>query len=304
MQFARDTSSFLLLTLGLLLSLSLGHPEKKEKEGNPPPSTGTCEPLQIPLCQGLSYSHTVMPNMLGHANQEDAGLEINQFYPLVKVRCSPELQTFICSAYAPECVNGSAKPVCRTTCETAKLGCIGLINKFGFSWPRKLECESFSTESCKEGFTASEIQKKLVEMGHAVEEQVLSLQTVRILMSLKDDDRSGKLNDHKFQELQSYVSGLKKEFLDYQRGKNSAVNERQMKNALAAHDLRLNDLNFSLLWDRYSTSGQINYDDFVAILARLETLKERFKSHRMTNLPCDCVMASFSLDDFIRDTLL
>uniref|UniRef100_A0A3B1KLJ2 EF-hand domain-containing protein n=1 Tax=Astyanax mexicanus TaxID=7994 RepID=A0A3B1KLJ2_ASTMX len=133
---------------------------------------------------------------------------------------------------------------------------------------------------------------------------VLSLQTVRILVSLKDVDRSGKLNDHKFQELQSYVSGVKNEYLNFQREKSGAVDESQMKSALTAHDLRLNNLNFSLLWDRYSTAGQISYDDFVAILGRLETLKERFKSHRMTNLPCDCVMASFSLDDFIRDTLL
>uniref|UniRef100_A0A3B1KA77 FZ domain-containing protein n=1 Tax=Astyanax mexicanus TaxID=7994 RepID=A0A3B1KA77_ASTMX len=88
-----------------------------------------------------------MPNILGHKNQEEAGLEIHQFYPLIKVQCSHDMQKFLCSVYFPECVNGLAKPVCRTTCESAKQGCVALMNKFGFSWPSPLECESFSTET-------------------------------------------------------------------------------------------------------------------------------------------------------------
>lgn len=114
------------------------------------PSTGKCEPIRITFCQGLSYRHTVMPNELGHSNQEDAGMEIHQFYPLVKVQCSPELQELLCSVYTPKCVNGTARPPCKTTCVTAKQGCEPLMNKFGFSWPSLLPCESFTTESCEE----------------------------------------------------------------------------------------------------------------------------------------------------------
>ncbi|KAI4892481.1 hypothetical protein NFI96_027981 [Prochilodus magdalenae] len=283
----------------------------QKEEHDSLPSTGKCEPIIVPMCTDVSYSHTMMPNSLGHASQEDAGLSIHQFYPLVKVECSPELKRFLCSVFVPECVNGTARPVCRTICEEARLGCKSLMNKFGFSWPSNLDCESFTTDSCaknlvfpSQDLTASDIQKKLVQMGHTVGDQVLSLQTVRVLMSLKDDGRSGKLDEAKYQQLQSYVMAAKKEFENFQTptslvngAGNGGVNESQMKNALAAHDVRLNDLNFNLLWDRYSTAGEIGYDDFVAVLARLETLKERFKSHRMTNLPCDCMMASFSLDD-------
>ncbi|XP_066508260.1 uncharacterized protein [Hoplias malabaricus] len=286
-------------TVGEKVSASLGHPEKGRSL---PP--GKCEPIEIPMCKGLHYHFTVMPNILGHKNQEEADLEISQFYPLVSVQCSSEMKNLLCSVYSPQCVNGTARPVCKTTCETAKMGCEPLMRKFGFVWPSSLACETFTTESCEEYLSASQIQKKLVQMGHTVGDQVLSLQTVRILMSLKDDERSGKLDEHRFQELQSYVSAAKKEFVEIQQVKDGAVSEKMLKSALKAHDLRLNDLNFGLLWNRYNTAGQVNFDEFVAILARLETLKDRFKSHRMTNLPCDCVMASFSLDDFIRDTLL
>uniref|UniRef100_A0A8C0FPT9 Frizzled-1 n=1 Tax=Bubo bubo TaxID=30461 RepID=A0A8C0FPT9_BUBBB len=60
-------------------------------------------PISIPLCTDIAYNQTIMPNLLGHTNQEDAGLEVHQFYPLVKVQCSAELKFFLCSMYAPVC---------------------------------------------------------------------------------------------------------------------------------------------------------------------------------------------------------
>ncbi|XP_026872824.2 secreted frizzled-related protein 2-like [Electrophorus electricus] len=303
MEFARVPSTCSSLAFGLLLLVSLGCCEEAV-ESTLQPGAGMCEPIHLSFCQGLPYNHTVMPNVLGHVDQEAAGTEVDVFSPLVLLGCSPELQPFLCSVYAPECVNGSAKPVCRATCESARLGCGRLMGKLELSWPKELDCASFSYEACEYGLTASDIQRKLVELGHTVGDQVLSLQTARILMSLKDEEKSGKLNTNDFQELQSYVSGVKTEFLDYGKAGGGVVSEHQMKAVLRARDLRLNELNFRLLWDRYSAAAHVSYDDFVAIVARLESLKERFRAHRMTNLPCGCMMASFSLDDFIRDTLL
>ncbi|XP_076838029.1 uncharacterized protein LOC143483142 [Brachyhypopomus gauderio] len=296
MELARLPCPRSLLVFGLVLAVSLGFCAEFV--------AGVCEPIELPFCEGLAYNHTVMPNVLGHVDQKTAEQDVNGFSALVLLECSPELKPFLCAVYVPECVSGRPKPVCRATCESARLGCERFMNKRGSFWPSELDCTNFSYGDCEYGLTASEIQKKLFDMGHAVGDQVLSLHTARILMSLKDDEKTGKLNTNKFQELQSYVSTVKTEFLAYGRANDGVVSEDQMKNALRARDLRLNELNFGLLWDRYSNAGQIGYDDFVAILARLDALKTRFRTHRMTNLPCDCMMASFSLDDFIRDTLL
>jgi len=46
---------------------------------------GRCEPITIPLCKDIQYNMTIMPNLLGHHKQDDAGLEVHQFYPLVQV---------------------------------------------------------------------------------------------------------------------------------------------------------------------------------------------------------------------------
>lgn len=105
------------------------------------PHHGRCEAITIPLCKDILYNETIFPNLLNHQKQEDAGLEVHQFYPLVKVKCSPDLQIFLCSVYAPVCtVLDKPIPPCRSLCLSARSGCEGLMNKFGFQWPESLEC--------------------------------------------------------------------------------------------------------------------------------------------------------------------
>uniref|UniRef100_A0A3Q3VS14 FZ domain-containing protein n=1 Tax=Mola mola TaxID=94237 RepID=A0A3Q3VS14_MOLML len=115
------------------------------------PEHGFCQPISIPLCTDIAYNETIMPNLLGHTNQEDAGLEVHQFYPLVKVQCSADLKFFLCSMYAPVCtVLEQALPPCRSLCERARQGCEALMNKFGFQWPDSLACESFPVHGAGE----------------------------------------------------------------------------------------------------------------------------------------------------------
>ncbi|XP_075685859.1 frizzled-7 [Rhinoderma darwinii] len=140
-----------LLLLGVPLPPgSAAQPYHGEK-GISAPEHGFCQPISIPLCTDIAYNQTIMPNLLGHTNQEDAGLEVHQFYPLVKVQCSPELRFFLCSMYAPVCtVLENAIPPCRSLCERARQGCEALMNKFGFQWPERLRCENFPVHGAGE----------------------------------------------------------------------------------------------------------------------------------------------------------
>ncbi|CAG01343.1 unnamed protein product, partial [Tetraodon nigroviridis] len=105
---------------------------------------GSCQPISIPLCTHIAYNQTIMPNLLGHRGQDEAGLEVHQFYPLVEVRCSSELRFFLCSLYAPVCtLLDRAIPPCRSLCQRARRGCEALMNSFGFQWPEKLRCQNF-----------------------------------------------------------------------------------------------------------------------------------------------------------------
>ncbi|XP_076459342.1 frizzled-2-like [Babylonia areolata] len=105
---------------------------------------GKCEPITIPLCKDIPYNETIMPNLLLHQKQEDAGLEVHQFFPLVKVQCSPQLKFFLCTMYVPVCtVLENAIPPCQSLCNQARTGCESLMNKFGFQWPESLRCDKF-----------------------------------------------------------------------------------------------------------------------------------------------------------------
>ncbi len=123
------------LVPGLILGLSLVLPCVGQKK---------CEPVKIPLCHGVWYNTTIFPNILNHKTQEEAALEVHQFFPLVKVGCSDDLAFFLCSVYAPVCtVLQTPVPPCRSLCNSAKHGCEDLMNQFGFTWPDSLNCDRF-----------------------------------------------------------------------------------------------------------------------------------------------------------------
>ena len=121
------------------------------------PQHDRCEPITIPLCNDIQYNMTIMPNLLNHQKQEDAGLEVHQFFPLVKVQCSKDLKFFLCSMYAPVCtVLENPIPPCRKLCVSARDGCESLMNKFGFKWPESLRCENFPEKGLCVGENSSE----------------------------------------------------------------------------------------------------------------------------------------------------
>ena len=104
-----------------------------------------CEKIKIPLCQNIGYNLTYMPNMFHHVSQEEATLEIHQFWPLVEIKCSPDLRFFLCSVYAPICQPNFKDQVlpCRSVCERARKGCDPVMHQYGFSWPERMRCETF-----------------------------------------------------------------------------------------------------------------------------------------------------------------
>lgn len=112
-----------------------------------PGQDGRCQELMIPMCRGLGYDSVIMPNLLGHSTQDDAGLEVHQYFPLVKVQCSPHLRMFLCTIYAPVCtILETPVPPCRQLCLAAKDGCEHIMSNFGFQWPESLDCNKFPTE--------------------------------------------------------------------------------------------------------------------------------------------------------------
>ncbi|XP_063363768.1 frizzled-2 [Cydia amplana] len=102
-----------------------------------------CEEISIPMCRGIGYNLTAFPNELDHDTQEEAGLEVHQYWPLVEIKCSADLKFFLCSVYTPICLEDYPQPLpaCRSVCERARAGCAPLMQKYGFQWPERMACE-------------------------------------------------------------------------------------------------------------------------------------------------------------------
>lgn len=117
----------------------------------PPPSlpaipkdpSSRCEEIRIPMCRGIGYNMTSFPNEMNHETQDEAGLEVHQFWPLVEINCSPDLKFFLCSMYTPICLEDYHKPlpVCRSVCERARTGCAPIMEQYSFQWPERMACE-------------------------------------------------------------------------------------------------------------------------------------------------------------------
>ncbi|XP_022671194.1 frizzled-5-like isoform X3 [Varroa destructor] len=104
-----------------------------------------CEEIVVPMCKGIGYNRTRFPNAFNQDTQDEAGLEVHQFWPLVEIQCSEDLRFFLCSIYTPICIEGyqGKVPACKSVCERAKVGCAPIMQQYGFSWPDRMDCELF-----------------------------------------------------------------------------------------------------------------------------------------------------------------
>ncbi|XP_072426728.1 frizzled-6-like isoform X1 [Chiloscyllium punctatum] len=116
----------------------------------------TCEPITIHRCEGLPYNMTFFPNKLDHFDQDMAAVAMEPFLPLMNLRCSPNVKTFLCSAFVPACMEDlQIIPPCRKLCEEVLQDCEKLIETFGIAWPDGLQCDQL--EDCVDGQQSSAV---------------------------------------------------------------------------------------------------------------------------------------------------
>lgn len=119
-------------------SLGLGYQDEESR----------CEEITLPMCLGIGYNYTRMPNEMNHDTQEEAGLEVHQYWPLVEMKCSPDLKFFLCSLHVPICLPDYKKPLppCRDLCRRAREGCEPIMLRYSFHWPDRMDCDKFPVQ--------------------------------------------------------------------------------------------------------------------------------------------------------------
>ncbi|XP_077312933.1 membrane frizzled-related protein isoform X2 [Lithobates pipiens] len=106
-----------------------------------PESENPCRPLNVPLCQGLSYSLTVFPNLWVSLLEQPAASELLKGYKILQdLPCFPAMRPLLCALLVPSCSSdGGALQPCRSVCLNAMHLCLTQIEQLGFSWPFKCD---------------------------------------------------------------------------------------------------------------------------------------------------------------------
>lgn len=113
--------------------------------GNPNPGKCVDVPSNLTLCRNIGYDRMRLPNLLEHDTLLEASQQASSWVRLLAVRCHPDTQVFLCSLFAPVCLERPVWP-CRSLCESVKAGCEDRMLKYGFPWPEMLRCTQFPTE--------------------------------------------------------------------------------------------------------------------------------------------------------------
>lgn len=99
-------------------------------------------PDDLRLCHNVGYQQMLLPNLLEHETMAEVRQQAGSWVPLVHKNCHPGTQVFLCSLFAPVCLDRPIYP-CRWLCEAVRDGCTPIMEAFGFPWPEMLTCEKF-----------------------------------------------------------------------------------------------------------------------------------------------------------------
>ena len=103
-------------------------------------------PSNMTLCTNIGYNKMRLPNLLEHDTIQEASNQAKSWEPLIQVQCSEHSKLFLCSLFAPVCLDSPIYP-CRSLCQKVKAGCEKTMKGHGFPWPDMLDCDKFPLDN-------------------------------------------------------------------------------------------------------------------------------------------------------------
>ncbi|MBN3317372.1 SFRP5 protein, partial [Atractosteus spatula] len=145
-QTMRLSLPWMLLLLLLPWSLALGLGLGEHQLWDLGKST-RCLPIPegMALCQDIGYTEMRLPNLLGHETRGEAVQQSASWLPLLARECHPDARVFLCSLFAPVCLDRFIYP-CRGLCEAVRLSCAPIMACYGYPWPAILDCDQFPAD--------------------------------------------------------------------------------------------------------------------------------------------------------------
>ncbi|XP_069763995.1 secreted frizzled-related protein 2-like [Narcine bancroftii] len=102
-------------------------------------------PKEMGLCQDVGYSEMRLPNLLGHTTLGEVVPKSAKWESLVRTGCHSQARTFLCSLFAPVCLDTFIQP-CRSMCGAVRDSCSQVLACLGLSWPDVFHCDRFPAD--------------------------------------------------------------------------------------------------------------------------------------------------------------
>ncbi|XP_018414626.1 PREDICTED: secreted frizzled-related protein 5 isoform X1 [Nanorana parkeri] len=103
-------------------------------------------PQDLSLCHTVGYKKMRLPNLLDHETMPEVKQQASSWVPLLAKRCHRDTQLFLCSLFAPICLERPIYP-CRSLCEVVRDSCAPVMESYGFPWPEMLNCNKFPIDN-------------------------------------------------------------------------------------------------------------------------------------------------------------
>lgn len=126
-----------------------------------------------------------------------------------------------------------------------------------------------------------------------------SLESCRSLVSMVDEDQSGKMGYPEFKELWINIRRWKGVFDRYDKDGSGDMNLYELRDSLKDLGFALSNRILTPVAMRFNNKkGSINFDDFLQIVSRLRTLFNSFSQHQQRR-----GVASYTLDEYLRQSV-
>ncbi|EGW07198.1 Sorcin, partial [Cricetulus griseus] len=106
-------------------------------------------------------------------------------------------------------------------------------------------------------------------------------------------DMSGTMGFNEFKELWAVLNGWRQHFISFDSDRSGTVDPQELQKALTTMGFRLNPQTVNSIAKRYSTSGKITFDDYIACCVKLRALTDSFRRRDSAQQG----MVNFSYDD-------
>ena len=112
--------------------------------------------------------------MLEHDTIQEASQQATYWVPLTHANCAEDTQLFLCSLFAPVCLERPIYP-CRSLCQKVKAGCEKKMSDQGYPWPSMLECDKFPLDNDMCITSQAEAQQGRKQQQHQSEKGKLNI---------------------------------------------------------------------------------------------------------------------------------